>query len=421
MSLSRRTLLGTLAALPALPAGAAPLRSASVVVVGGGFGGAAAAQALRRLAPDLRITLIEPAPVHVTCPFSNAVLGGLMPPERLEHGYDRLRSQFGIQVVRDRVVALDRDRRELRTAGGGTLAWDRLILSPGIDLLWNEIEGYDAAAAEIMPHAWKAGPQTALLRRRLEAVEDGGVVAVAAPANPFRCPPGPYERAGMMAWFLSRRRKGCKILILDAKDSFSKQELFLEGWKALYGDMIEWVSGAQNGRVVRVDAREGWVETDFDRLTPALVNVIPPQAAGALAREAGLADGTGFCPVDPETFESRLAPGIHVIGDACIAGDMPKSASSAVGQAKIAAAAVVASLAGRSLAGAKAINICYSLLAPDYGISVGGIYQASDGRRVSVPRSGGTSPLGADRHFRRTEAEHAHDWYASICAEAWGT
>ncbi|KIL98329.1 Sulfide dehydrogenase flavocytochrome C flavoprotein chain precursor [Paramagnetospirillum magnetotacticum MS-1] len=418
--LSRRAMLGGGAALLAAPALATGAKQASVVIVGGGFGGATAARALRRALPDLRIILIEPNPRHVTCPGSNAVIGGFESLSRLEHGYDQLRSRFGVEVVHDTVSAIEAERRRVRLAGGAEIGYDRLIVSPGIDLRWNEIEGYDQGAAERMPHAWKAGPQTALLRRRLEAVEDGQVVVIAAPGNPYRCPPGPYERAGLMAWHLSRTRNGCKILILDAKDSFSKQALFQEGWKALYGDMIEWVSGANNGRVVRVNAAEGWVETDFDRFTPALANIIPPQSAGRIAVTAGLADASGFCPVDPVSFESRLIPGIHVIGDACIAGEMPKSASSANNQAKIAAAAVAASVAGQGAAAGKTINVCYSLLAPDYAISVAGVYEAAGGRRVAVPGAGGVSPLNADRHIRKAEAEYATGWYDGICADAWG-
>ncbi|CUW39996.1 Sulfide dehydrogenase [flavocytochrome c] flavoprotein chain [Magnetospirillum sp. XM-1] len=419
--LSRRALLaGGGAALLASPALARGEAAASVAIIGGGFGGATAARALRRTMPEVAVTLVEPDSVHVTCPGSNGVIGGLAPLSRLEHGYDQLRSRFGIRVVRDAVTAIEADRRVLRLAGGGRVAYDRLIVSPGIGLRWNEIEGYGEAAAQAMPHAWKAGPQTALLRRRLEAVEDGGVVVIAAPGNPFRCPPGPYERAGLIAWHLSRHRKGCKVLILDAKDSFSKQALFQEGWKALYGDMVEWVSGAANGRVVRVNAAEGWVETDFDRFTPALANVIPPQEAGAIAIAAGLADEGGFCLVDPATFESRRIPGIHVIGDACVAGEMPKSASSANNQAKIAAAAVAASLSGQGFAAPKAINVCYSLLSPDYAISVAGVYEVADGSRVGVAGAGGVSPLGADAHTRKAEAEYAAGWYAGICADAWG-
>ncbi|EME68544.1 NAD(FAD)-dependent dehydrogenase [Paramagnetospirillum caucaseum] len=420
LSLTRRALLGGGAALLAAPCLSAGAKAASVVIVGGGFGGATAARSLRRAIPDLRIILVEPHHLHVTCPGSNAVVGGLGPLSRLEHGYDQLRSRFGVEVVRDSVAAIEGDARRVRLLGGGWIAYDRLIVSPGIDLLWNEIEGYDEAAAAVMPHAWKAGGQTALLRRRLEAVEDGGVVVIAVPGNPFRCPPGPYERAGLIAWHLSRTRRGCKVLILDAKDSFSKQALFQEGWAALYGDMVEWVSGAGNGRVVRVNAAEGWVETDFDRFTPALANIIPPQSAGRVAVAAGLADAGGFCPVDPATFESRRMPGIHVIGDACMAGEMPKSASSANNQAKIAAAAVAASLAGRDFATAKAINVCYSLLAPDYAVSVAGVYEVAGGRRAGVAGAGGISPLGADPHVHKAEAEYAAGWYAGICADAWG-
>jgi sulfide dehydrogenase [flavocytochrome c] flavoprotein subunit len=419
-SLSRRAVLGGAASLLAAPALARPGERAVVGIIGGGFGGATAARYLRRAMPDLRIVLIEPNLSHVTCPGSNAVIGGLTSLGQLEHGYARLRSRFGIEIVQDFAAAIEADRRRVRLGSGAWLAYDRLIVSPGIDLRWNEIEGYDQAASLVMPHAWKAGAQTNLLRRRLEAVEDGGVVVIAAPGNPYRCPPGPYERAAMIAWHLSRTRKGCKVLILDAKDSFSKQALFQEGWKALYGDMIEWVSGANNGRVVRVNAAEGWVETDFDRFTPALANIIPPQQAGSMAASSGLSDASGFCPVNPVTFESRLMPGVFVIGDACIAGEMPKSASSANNQAKIAAAAVAASLAGKEIGTVKAINVCYSLLAPDYAISVAGIYDVAGASRVSVAGSGGVSPLGADAHFRKSEADYAAGWYAGICADAWG-
>lgn len=419
-TLSRRAVLGGAASLFAAPALAGQGGRATVLIIGGGFGGATAARYLRRAMPNLRIILIEPNASHITCPGSNGVIGGLMSLAQLEHDFSQLRSRFGIEIIQDSAAAIEADRRRVRLGSGAWLAYDRLIVSPGIDPRWNEIEGYDQAASQAMPHAWKAGAQTTLLRRRLEAVEDGGVVVIAAPGNPYRCPPGPYERAAMIAWHLSRTRKGCKVLILDAKDSFSKQALFQEGWKALYGHMIEWVSGANNGRVVRVNAAEGWVETDFDRFTPALANIIPPQQAGSIAVSSGLSDASGFCPVNPQTFESRLMPDIHVIGDSCIAGEMPKSASSANNQAKIAAASIMASLAGREASAIKAINVCYSLLAPEYAISVAGIYDVANGSRASVAGSGGVSPLGADVQFRKSEAEYAAGWYAGICADAWG-
>src|SRR5690606_14249702 len=224
------------------------------------------------------------------------------------------------------------------------LPYDRLVLAPGVDRLFDALEGYDEAAAEIMPHAWKAGAQTELLRRQLEAMEDGGVVAIVAPANPYRCPPGPYERACLIAHYLKQEKPRSKILILDTKDQFSKRPLFEEAWAELYPGMIEWVPMSAGGNVIRVEPETMSIETDFERHEVDVANVIPPQSAGAIARAAGVADPTGWCPVDPGTFESTLVPSVHVLGDACFAGAMPKSAFSANAQAKVAALAIDAML-----------------------------------------------------------------------------
>ncbi|CAA7627760.1 Sulfide dehydrogenase (flavocytochrome c) flavoprotein chain [Candidatus Terasakiella magnetica] len=419
---SRRLILGGAGACLALPTWAAAKprqKGPTVVVIGGGFGGATAAKYLKRADPSLRVVLITGELTHITCPFSNTVIGGFASLAMLERNYDTLKSRWGIIVVTGMATAIDTAKREVKTSGGASFGYDRLIVSPGIDFKWGELEGYDEAAAQRMPHAWKAGPQTTLLRRQLEAMEDGGLVVMSVPGNPFRCPPGPYERASLIAWYLKQAKPRSKLMILDAKDSFSKQALFQEGWGALFGDRVEWVPAGANGRVVRLDAKGGWVETDFDRFFPAVTNIIPPQKAGKIAAAAGLTDSSGFCPVDPATFESRLVPGIHVIGDACIAGEMPKSASSANAQGKITAAVVAAQLQGEAAPEAKVINICYSLLSPDYGISVTGVYGVRGGIRASVAGAGGVSPLGADAHFRKAEADYAFAWYASICSDSW--
>lgn len=387
-----------------------------VVVVGGGFGGATAAKYTRRYLPDAQVMLIAAGRNHFTCPFSNTVIGGLNPMGFIERGYDVLAGQYGITVVNDLAVAIDPVARTVRIRGGAVFGYDKLVLSPGIDLKWGALEGYDEAASLRMPHAWKAGPQTVLLRRQLEAMPDGGVVVIAVPANPIRCPPGPYERASLIAHYLKRDKPRSKVIILDAKGGFSKEALFKEGWAALYGGLIEWVPA---GGVVRVDAAAGGLETDFDRFTPAVANVIPPQAAAAIAVAAGLADKSGFCPVDPNTFQSTLFRDIHVIGDACIAGEMPKSGHSANGQAKVAAAALAAMLMGEPPTAMRAINTCYSLVAPDYGISVSGVYGVRNGAIANVEGAGGVSPSGAPRRFREKEAEFAAGWYASICQDSW--
>lgn len=423
-ALSRRRLLRGAAAsaalaLPAVRAaeGGAP----RVVVVGGGFGGATAARYLRRWAPALQVTLVEPAHRFFTCPFSNLYLAGLRPWQSLGHGFDGL-AAAGVNVVHARVDDVDAAARTLRLSDGRSLRWDRLLLSPGIDMRWGALEGYDAAAAELAPHAWKAGPQTQLLRRQLEAMPEGGRFVMVIPDNPFRCPPGPYERAAMVAHYLKANKPRAKLLLLDAKDSFSKQALFQQGWKALYGDMIEWIGQSNDGQVQRVDAARLEVETSFGtRHRADVLNVIPPQKAGAIADRAGVSDETGWVPVKPESFESRRVPGVYVVGDATLAAPMPKSGFVASAQAKVAAAAIAAELASQPAPEASYLNTCYSLIGPGWGISVAGVYHAEGGKIVEVPGSGGVSPLQAGPDFRAAEARYGEGWYAAITADIWGT
>jgi sulfide dehydrogenase [flavocytochrome c] flavoprotein chain len=422
--ITRRALVAGTSALAAGLALARPALAQGgggrVLVVGGGFGGAAFARTRRRLAPGVAVTLVEPEAAIVTCPFSNAVLAGLQDIGSITHPLDRLRAD-GIAVVRDRAVAIDAARRTARVAGGAELAYDRLVLSPGIDIKWGAIEGYDEAAAERMPHAWKAGPQTLLLRRQLEAMDDGGTVVICAPANPYRCPPGPYERASLVAWYLKTRKPRSKLLILDAKDSFSKQGLFLEAWTQLYPGLVEWVPFAQAGALQQVDPAAMTLRTDFQEVKAAVANVIPPQRSGRLVDLLGLAGKGDWCRVDATTFESAVVPGVHVLGDAAIAGAMPKSAFAATSQAKVCAFAVAALLAGREPPAAAFLNTCYSLVAPDYGITVADVYRVdAKGTIAPVEGAGGVSPLGAPPAFRAREADYARGWYASITAETFG-
>jgi NADPH-dependent 2,4-dienoyl-CoA reductase/sulfur reductase-like enzyme len=393
-----------------------------VVVVGGGFGGATAAKYLKRFDPALDVTLVEPAARFYTCPFSNLVLGGLRDMATIGHGYDELVSRYGITHVRVSAEAIDTTAKTVTVSGGEKLEYDRLLLSPGIDIKWGALAGYDMAAAEKAPHAWKAGAQTELLRRQLEAMEDGGVFVLVAPENPFRCPPGPYERASMVAHYFKTHKPRSKVLILDAKDRFSKQELFVQGWQEVYGDMIEWVPVSMDGKVVRVDANAREVETEFGtRHKAAVLNVVPPQKAGNIAAAAGLVDEAGWAPIQPRTFESTLAPDVYVVGDASIAAPMPKSGFCANSQGKVAAAAIVASLAGREAPEPSWANTCYSTIAPDYGISVAGVYAVAEGKIVQVPGSGGVSPMDASAEFRKLEAEYAVGWYESVASDTWGT
>lgn len=407
--------LGTVASAPSVLARAAP----RVVVVGGGFGGTSAARWLKRFDPHLHVTLIAPVEQFTTCPGSNAVLIGQRELTALTFSYEGVR-RAGIHVVHDLATEIDPQRRLLRLRRGTSVPYDRLILAPGVDLIWNAIAGYDAAAAEHMPHAWEAGPQTLLLRSQLHAMRDGGLVVIAAPADPYRCPPGPYERASLIAHYLKTHKPRSKILILDAKDQFSKQPLFEEAWRQLYPGMIEWVPGSKAGRVVQVQPQQGIVATEFDEHRADVANIIPPQRAGAIALSLGLDAGKGFCAVDPQRFESRVQPGIHLVGDAIIPGAMPKSAFSANAQAKACAAAVVALLRGQPVPDPLLLNTCYSIVAPGYGISIAGVYRATAEGISLVPDSGGISPVGAPPQMRAHEAEYAESWYANITAELFG-
>jgi len=400
--------------LPAIAQGA----GGRVVVVGGGFGGATCARFIRRIDPRIAVTLVEASPTFTACPFSNLVIVGLRDLKAQEFGYDKLAAdQVTVQI--SPATAIDTQGRNVTLGNGASLPYDRLVLSPGIDIRWDGLPGYTEAAAERMPHAWKAGEQTLLLRRQLEAMEDGGTVVISAPANPFRCPPGPYERASLIAYYLKTKKPKSKLIVLDAKDAFSKQGLFQGAWKALYPN-LEWVSLSSGGKVTSVDAGAMTLVTDFARHKADVSNVIPPQKAGRIAEIAGAADRTGWCPIDPATFESKLQPNIHVIGDASIAGAMPKSAFTANAQAKVCAAAVAKLIAGGKPDDPRLINTCYSLVAPDYGISVAGVYRPADGQLKDVEGSGGVSPINAPASTRAAEATFANGWFSTITQEVFG-
>lgn len=390
-----------------------------VVVVGGGFAGASCARALRRADPRIAVTLIEASATYTACPFSNAVIAGMRDLSAQQFSYEKVAAD-GITLVRTSASAIDARARSVTLADGTRLPYDRLVLAPGIDIRWDALSGYGEAAAERMPHAWKAGEQTLLLRRQLEAMEDGGLVVISVPANPYRCPPGPYERASLIAHYLKAKKPRSKLIILDAKDAFSKQRLFQNAWSELYPGLLEWISLSKGGSVTSVDASTNTLTTDFGSHRAAVANVIPPQKAGRAAEVAGVADRSGWCPVDPVSFESKLQAGIHVIGDAAIAGAMPKSAFAANAQAKICAVAVAQLLAGNVPSVPKLINTCYSLVAPDFGISVAGVYQPAGGQLTEVPGSGGVSPANAPRATRVLEAALAEGWFRTIAGEVFG-
>ena len=416
---TRRHFLKLGAAAGLAPAVVSAQGRAKVVMIGGGFGGATAARTLKALQPALDVTLVEPNPVYTSCPFSNAVLANLREIDRQQFGYDGIK-RAGVTVAQTSATAVDAEAKSVTLADGNRLSYDRLVMTPGIDFNWGAIAGYDEAAAQKMPHAWKAGDQTVLLRRQLQAMDDGGLVVMSAPANPFRCPPGPYERASLIAYWLKIWKPKSKLLLLDSKDAFSKQRLFQNGWAELYPGMIEWVPLSQGGKVTSVDPATLTFTTEFASHKAAVANVIPPQKAGAIAAQAGVADRTGWCPVEPVAFESTLRPGIHVLGDAAIMGGMPKSAFAANAQAKVCAAALVRLLADDKPQDPILINTCYSLMAADYGISIAGVYRPDKGQLTDIPGAGGSSPLVAVGGLRGQEALYASSWFRTITAETFG-
>lgn len=422
---NRRQILGGIAAAGTLAAFGVPTVWAArkptpkVVVIGGGFAGASCARSIKSEDRSIDVTLLEPNITYIACPLSNAVVAGFRELSAQQFGYRSLRP-LGVDVLHRRATAVDTEKRTVTLDDGHRLAYDRLVVAPGVDLRFDAIPGYTETAVAAMPHAWKAGEQTLLLRRQLEAMSDGGVVVMSAPANPFRCPPGPYERASLIAHYLKTRKPRSKLILLDAKDAFSKQKLFEAAWKELYAGIIEWVPLSSGGQVVRVEPATRTFITEFATHRADVANVIPPQRAAAVAAVAGVADQTGWCSVDPVTFESKLRPGVHVLGDAIIAGGMPKSAFAANSQARACAVAIVDLLRDRVPASPKLINTCYSLVAPDYGISIAGVYQPANGLLTDVPGAGGVSPLDAPRSVRAQEAAYAEAWFKTITSSVFG-
>lgn len=425
----RRRFIKLFAGSGALLAGMGPLPvfaqsktpSARIVIIGGGFGGATCAKYLNMIDAGLSVTLIEPSTQFTTCPFSNVVLGGIRDLDSITHGY-QAHEKRGITIVQDKVRQIDAAGKKVILGKGETLPYDHLVLSPGIDFKWEDVEGMDAGDAEIFPHAWQAGAQTTLLRNQLVSMKDGGTCIIAPPVNPFRCPPGPYERASLIAHYFKQYKPKSKILILDAKSKFSKQALFMQGWEKLYPGMIEWVSADDGGRVDYVDVKKRTIHTELgDEHKADVINFIPPQKAGLIAHTAGLTNNDGWCPVNQRTFESRDYPDIRIIGDASIAGGMPKSGFAANSQAKVCAAAIISALRGIKMPEPSYVNTCYSLVAPDYGISVAAVYRYSDDKGIyKVKGSGGVSPMDTDANFRRQEARYARGWYDSIISDGFG-
>ncbi len=386
---------------------------ARVIVVGGGFGGATAAKYIRLWDPSIDVVLVEREPAFISCPISNLVLAGYSSLQDITRGYDGLR-RLGVQVVRDEVAAVDAARKTVRLGRGSEVSYERLVLSPGIDFLSSELPGFEAAMADgSVVHAWKAGPQTTVLRRQLEQMPDGGVYALSIPLAPYRCPPGPYERASVVAAYFKQAKPRSKVLVLDANpDITSKAALFKRAWSDLYPGIIEYRG---NARAVGVDGRTKTVKLELEDVKADVLNVVPPHRAGEIAAKAGLiTTNDRWCDVDWRTMESKAVKGVHVLGDATLSAPaMPKSASMANNHAKIAAAAIVEQLNGRAPQPMKIINTCYSFVAEKEAIRVSSVHEWDGNTLSPVKGSGGVSAARSE-----AEATYAWNWARTIWADS---
>ncbi len=421
MKLNRRVFLGKSAAAAVSVAAPAVLAGGAarprVVVIGGGAGGATAA---RYLAKDSKgaidVTLVEPTRRYYTCFFSNLYLGGFKEIEDLGHSYGRLAAN-GVNVVHDWAIGVDRDTKTVSLAGGGSLPYDKLILSPGIDFVEGAVPGWDITAQNAMPHAYKAGSQTELLKAQLAAMPQGGTFAMVAPPNPYRCPPGPYERVSMVAHFLKANNPTAKIIVADPKPKFSKMALFQEGWANHYEGMIDWIGEEFGGGNVSVDPAAMTLTIDGEETTVDVCNVIPAMKAGRIAELAGVTDGN-WAPVNAADMASKADPDIHVLGDASHQGDMPKSGFSANSQAKVCANAVRGALTGSKVFPAKFSNTCWSLIDTEDGVKVGATYEATPEKIAKV--DGFISQTGESAEVRKATYEESEGWYTGITSDMFG-
>jgi len=388
-----------------------------VAIIGGGYGGATAAKYIRMLDSSIEVVLIEPNEVFVSCPMSNMVLGGFLTMNDITTPYTALAQRHGVRIVRDMATAIDMEKKQVRLAKGDPVAFDRLIVSPGIDFMWEALPAMGSAEAQSQVlHAWKAGPQTAALRRQLEAMPDGGTYVLSMPEAPYRCPPGPYERACQVAAYFKARKPRSKVILLDANpDVTSKGPLFKKAWADLYKGIIEY---RPNSKATDVDVRGSTVKLEFGDVRGAVLNVLPPMKAGAIAAPFITANNR-WCAIDWLTYESKAVKGVHILGDSLLPGPlMPKSATMANGQGKACAAAVVALMQGQPPNNSPTlVNTCYSMVSDKLAIHVASVhkYDGGDGQMKTVPGSGGVSAA-----MNETEGAYTMNWARNIWADTLG-
>jgi len=415
--LSRRqfaagVLAGTSAlAMPSLAFGAAP----RVVVVGGGAGGATAA---RYIAKDSKgaidVTLVEASKRYYTCFFSNLYLGGFRNYASIGHNYYGLAVNHGVNVVHEWATSVDSASKTLNLGHGGSLSYDKLVLSPGISLKYDSVPGYSAEVQSVMPHAWTSGTQVQLLRNKVMNMKKGGVFVMVPPPNPYRCPPGPYERVSMIAHIFKEMNPTAKIIILDPKAKFSKQGLFMAGWEKHYPGMIEWLDPDTHGGIKMVNAETMEIETDLDTFKADAACVVPAQSAGSIAKAAGVNDGD-WCPINPANMSSKADPNIYVLGDASVASAMPKSGFSANSQAKVAANHIRGELTGSRVYEPRFANTCWSLIATNDGVKVGANYKAGAEKIDVVDKF--ISQGDETNAVRQATYEESLGWYAGITSD----
>lgn len=397
--------------LPAYAQGAKP----RVVVIGGGAGGATAARYLAKDSKgEIDVILIEPTKQYYTCFFSNLYLGGLRDYASIGHSYDGLAGNHGVNVIHDWAVGVDKAAKTVQLGSGSSVRYDRLVISPGIDMKYETVEGYSVENQDAMPHAWKSGTQVALLKAQVENMREGGTFVMVPPPNPYRCPPGPYERISMIAHILKNKNPTAKIIVLDPKEKFSKQALFTEGWDKHYSGMVEWLPASITGGVKNINTDTMEIETDIETFKADAASVVPAQKAGRICDIAGVTDGD-WCPITPANMQTKADPNIYVLGDASVASAMPKSGFSANSQAKVAAMAIRGELTGSRVFEPRFANTCWSLIDTNDGVKVGANYKAGEEAIEVVDNF--ISATGEDEDLRKATYEESEAWYSAIVTD----